>query len=134
MTISNPPNRASRSFAGDLLYAVRYYLGGRIGLVAVAAAALGLGAYYNWGWLVAVGLAPIILAALPCAAMCALGLCMGGRSKSQADKPTSAHSSPQESIKQPPLRLGASPTDSQESSAASDQPAPKKSRSHKGCC
>jgi hypothetical protein len=35
----------------------------------------------NWGWLTAVGAAPILLAVLPCAAMCALGLCMKGSSK-----------------------------------------------------
>jgi hypothetical protein len=32
----------------------------------------------NWGWLTAVGAAPILLSLLPCAAMCALGLCMRG--------------------------------------------------------
>ena len=29
----------------------------------------------GWGWLTTAGLAPIILSTLPCAAMCALGLC-----------------------------------------------------------
>jgi hypothetical protein len=71
MTFSDPVDPAPRSFAADLLYAVRYYFGGRIGLVAIAAVALGLGAYYNWGWLVAIGLAPILVSALPCVAMCA---------------------------------------------------------------
>lgn len=37
------------------------------------------GAYFNWGWLVAIGVAPILLAVAPCSIMCALGLCaMGG--------------------------------------------------------
>lgn len=57
----------------------RGMLGGirrRLWVVAgVAAVAAGLA--LNWGWLTAVGAAPIILAVLPCAAMCALGLCMG---------------------------------------------------------
>ncbi len=44
--------------------------------LAVAAAALVGGAALNWGWLVAVGAAPLLLALAPCAAMCALGLCM----------------------------------------------------------
>jgi hypothetical protein len=42
----------------------------------------------NWSWLVAVGIAPILIAVLPCLAMCALGLCMsraGGKSCSAAD-------------------------------------------------
>lgn len=29
-----------------------------------------------WSWLVALGIAPLLLALAPCAAMCALGLCM----------------------------------------------------------
>lgn len=33
----------------------------------------------NWGWLTAVGAAPLLIGILPCAAMCALGLCMAGR-------------------------------------------------------
>jgi hypothetical protein len=64
MTASDPANPAPRSFAGELLYALRYYLGNRIGLIAIAALALGLGAYYNWGWFVAAGFAPIIISSL----------------------------------------------------------------------
>ena len=46
-------------------------------------AIVALGMYLNWGWFVAVGLAPLVLGVLPCAAMCALGLCMGhGRKNS----------------------------------------------------
>jgi hypothetical protein len=40
--------------------------------------------YGGWDWVIAVGLAPILVAILPCAAMCALGLCMGrGKSKGE---------------------------------------------------
>lgn len=39
---------------------------------------LGAGLAFNWGWLTAAGIAPILLGLAPCAAMCALGLCMGG--------------------------------------------------------
>ncbi len=42
----------------------------------MAAAALTVGIGYNWSWLVAAGIAPLLLSALPCVAMCALGLCM----------------------------------------------------------
>jgi hypothetical protein len=35
-----------------------------------------IGMYFNWGWFIAVGAAPLILAVLPCAIMCGLGLCM----------------------------------------------------------
>ncbi|MDA8251318.1 MAG: hypothetical protein M0Z28_19420 [Rhodospirillales bacterium] len=51
-----------------------------VGVVAVGGAAFG-----GWPWLVAVGVAPILLSILPCAVMCAFGLCMmrmGNGSKS----------------------------------------------------
>lgn len=38
----------------------------------------------GWDWLAATGFATILVAVLPCVAMCALGLCMGrGRSKGE---------------------------------------------------
>ncbi|HWX51113.1 MAG TPA: hypothetical protein VNZ61_23955 [Roseomonas sp.] len=45
-----------------------------LGIFALVGAGLALG----WPWLAAVGLAPVVLSVLPCAAMCALGLCMTG--------------------------------------------------------
>lgn len=45
-------------------------------------AAVSAGLVLNWGWLTAVGAAPILLSLLPCAAMCALGLCMRGGTSS----------------------------------------------------
>lgn len=39
--------------------------------------------YGGWDWLAATGLATILVAVLPCAAMCALGLCMGRGSKGE---------------------------------------------------
>jgi hypothetical protein len=63
------------SLVQDWLGALRYWLGGRRGLISLAVV-LGLAAIaLNWGWLVAVGIAPLLLAFAPCAAMCALGLC-----------------------------------------------------------
>jgi hypothetical protein len=67
----------------------RPYLGGRRGLIFLAVAVLGVGAVLNWGWLAAIGVAPILLALAPCAVMCALGLCMmkgGGKSCSSGDQ------------------------------------------------
>lgn len=55
---------------------LRHYLGGRRGLMVLTVVVLAAGAYFNWGWLVAAGLAPLLVALAPCAAMCALGLCM----------------------------------------------------------
>jgi len=69
---------------------LRHYLGERLGIVVLAVATAGIGLYLGWGWLAAAGIAPILLALAPCAAMCALGLCMnrgGGKSCSTNAKP-----------------------------------------------
>src|SRR5436190_16902741 len=42
---------------------------GTRGLILLAALAVAAIGYSSWGWLVAIGLAPIILGVLPCAAM-----------------------------------------------------------------
>ena len=64
------------------MHALQNYLSIRWVLLAVGALVLIIGASLNWGWLVAAGVAPILIAAAPCAIMCALGLCamkmMGG--------------------------------------------------------
>lgn len=52
------------------------YVGGKRGLIVLAIASVVAGAALNWSWLVAVGIAPLLLVLAPCAAMCALGLCM----------------------------------------------------------
>lgn len=83
MSITKSPDNQDSSLTRDLLYAARYYLGGRRGLLALAAIALVSGLALNWSWLIAAGIAPFLLGVLPCVAMCALGLCMtkmGGKS------------------------------------------------------
>ncbi len=134
MTVSDPAGGASRSFVGESLYAARYYLGGRIGLIAIAAAALGLGAYYNWAWLVAAGIAPLLLSALPCVAMCALGLCMRGHSKSPTSESASTRSLLDNSGEPPTLKLGTPFGDDQGGTDASDQSTSAAPRQRKGCC
>jgi hypothetical protein len=48
------------------------------------AAVVPIALYGGWDWLAATGLATILIAVLPCVAMCALGLCMGrGKSKGE---------------------------------------------------
>jgi hypothetical protein len=65
----------------------RLLIGGVVlGVIAVAAA-------WHWSWLVAIGVAPLLLSVAPCAAMCGLGLCMhrmGGRSCGAANSQTPA--------------------------------------------
>jgi hypothetical protein len=51
-------------------------IGARRVLIALGLAAVGAGIVLNWGWLTAIGVAPVLVAAAPCAAMCALGLCL----------------------------------------------------------
>ena len=58
------------------LHTVRHYLSGRRAWIVAAIVLVALGIYFGWGWLVAAGIAPIFIALAPCAAMCALGLCM----------------------------------------------------------
>ena len=59
---------------------------GRRSLLLAAFAAVSLGAVLNWGWLTAIGAAPLILAIAPCAVMCVAGLCMMGGSKTCTDE------------------------------------------------
>lgn len=49
---------------------------GRRGLVITAMAVIGAGMALNWGWLTAIGVAPLILSLAPCAVMCATGYCV----------------------------------------------------------
>src|SRR3546814_21114354 len=76
MTTPRPAETAETSLARELLHAARYYLGGRRGMLILAGMALLAGLALNWSWLVAAGIAPILISVLPCVAMCALGLCM----------------------------------------------------------
>jgi hypothetical protein len=74
----NSPETATAtkpSLAQDWLAALRYWLGGPRGLIALAVVLLVAAMALNWSWLVAVGIAPLLVAFAPCAAMCALGLC-----------------------------------------------------------
>ncbi|WP_246093825.1 MULTISPECIES: hypothetical protein [Mesorhizobium] len=76
MTIIGSTPASQTASSRDAFTAVRHYLGGRRGLIAAAAAAAVAGLAFNWAWLVAAGIAPLLLSVLPCVAMCALGLCM----------------------------------------------------------
>ncbi len=124
MTTTERPDE--RPFRQELWNAARYYLGGRTGIALTAAAVLGAGAYFNWSWLVALGLAPIIFAALPCAVMGAFGLCMNGRSRASGGSETS------------PTDPNAEATDAQSlhNASSSTNPTTKEDVKHsrKGCC
>lgn len=87
----------SASLTRDLLHAARYYLGNRRGILILATVAIVAGTAFNWSWLVATGIAPILLTALPCAVMCGLGLCMnklfGNSCEAQSSQPQNAKES-----------------------------------------
>lgn len=89
MDTSNVPTEVTKAseapLGQDLMHFVRYWLRDRRVLIALAVAVVAGGAFLNWGWLVAIGIAPILLAVLPCAAMCAIGLCSMGMGKGKGD-------------------------------------------------
>lgn len=55
------------------------WFGNRRNLIIGAIAVGGVGLAFGWPSLVALGVAPILLSLLPCAVMCAAGVCMMGR-------------------------------------------------------
>ncbi len=57
-------------------------------MFAGAATVIGSGMAMNWGWLTAIGAAPLIVGFAPCAAMCGLGLCMKGSTGKGCSKST----------------------------------------------
>lgn len=69
-------------------FPMRYTLDRRWVLLTIAAVTIAAALSLNWSLLVAIGVAPLILSALPCVAMCGLGLCMkssGGSCKGGVD-------------------------------------------------
>ena len=76
MTEASHTRNPDASLMRDLLDIARHYLGGRRGIIALGVVAVVAGLAFNWSWLVAAGILPVLLTALPCVAMCVLGLCM----------------------------------------------------------
>lgn len=88
-TIDRLPSSATRAASA----ALRSLLGSRRRQLLLAAIVLALGLALKWNWLVAIGVAPVILSVLPCVVMCALGLCMmkmgpSGSASPSADAPS----------------------------------------------
>ena len=63
---------------------------GQRSLILASMTIIGAGLYLNWGWVTAIGAAPLILALAPCAVMCGLGACVMRKSKSCDNKSTAA--------------------------------------------
>ena len=85
MTTPSTTGQSETSLTRDLIDAARYYLGRPRVLIVLATVAIVAGLALNWSWLVAAGLAPILISTLPCLIMCAFGACMMCRS---AEKPS----------------------------------------------
>jgi hypothetical protein len=66
----------------------RWLLGG------VGLAVFGAGFAWQWSWLVAIGVAPLLISAAPCLAMCALGLCMHRMGRNTRSAMTDASPAP----------------------------------------
>ena len=83
-----PPRDTSTPFASRVwqILTLGERLGRRAAVVVWLAAAIASGLFLGWGWLVAAGLSSIVLGLLPCAAMCALGLCAGSSGKNCSDQ------------------------------------------------
>ena len=77
----------------------------RTALVIAALAIVTIGLAMNWSALVAAGIAPLLISALPCAAMCALGLCMSRMGRSSCATETA----PQQSAEATPLQVNSAP-------------------------
>ena len=90
MTISNSIRFLGRSGIRSMLDGVRSHLNGRRSLWLVAGLVLAAGLALKWNWLVAAGIAPVVVSLLPCPAMCALGFCAHKMGSGAALKPPSA--------------------------------------------
>jgi hypothetical protein len=76
MMFSRSSNGTHTSVSSNLADSARYYLGGRRGVLVLAVIAALAGIGFSWNWLIAAGIAPVVLTVLPCLVMCGLGLCM----------------------------------------------------------
>jgi hypothetical protein len=66
---------------------LRHWLTGWRGLTILGLVIMSGGLALGWGWLTAIGLAPIILSLGPCVVMCAIGACAMSRGGSNCAEP-----------------------------------------------
>ena len=101
MTTSESTSPTGRLFARALPHAARHYLSGWRGLLLLATIAMLIAVGFSWSWLVAAGIAPVLLSVLPCLVMCGLGLCMnkmvGGSCTSTPQQSTTPRAAQSES-------------------------------------
>ncbi len=83
MSMSLGETTLMQDIGSYLRHQLRGWRGAIVAAVILAVPALWVG----WPWLVAAGLAPLILTVAPCALMCAAGLCMNNIGKKPAVSP-----------------------------------------------
>lgn len=125
------PKSATRNTTDAILSLLR---SGR-GLLVIGAIVLGFGLIFKWNWLVAAGIAPLLLSVLPCVAMCALGLCMRKMSASSSDIPAKATDKSADTATHAPAPLLlAGPDASLTAPTAGDTPTKVVPITQKSCC
>ncbi|MGE3279983.1 MAG: hypothetical protein AB7O13_03090 [Alphaproteobacteria bacterium] len=86
-------SRSQTSIAQNKGLPIPAWLGGHRALLSAAVAVAVPAVWLGWPWLLAAGLAPLLLSLAPCLIMCALGLCVM-KSCSKQDAPGSASAVP----------------------------------------
>ena len=82
MTVPTRTSTGEASFGRDVLKAADYYLNNRWAVLTLVSLVVIPAIFFNgWEWLVAAGVAPVILSTLPCLVMCGFGVCAMCRSK-----------------------------------------------------
>lgn len=74
-----------RTLTQDIGAYIRHQLRGWRGMIMAAVVLAAPALWFGWPWLVAAGLAPLILMMAPCAVMCAVGACTMGKSGKRPD-------------------------------------------------
>jgi len=98
--IEAPPGRAITALPAS-------WLRGRYGPIALAIIAGIAGAWLGWPALVAAGIAPLLIAVLPCLVMCALGLCIMKRGRGACDTQSTGQAASDTSADEPRQRESA---------------------------
>jgi hypothetical protein len=134
--MTNATDSTSNSASNAVANAVRSLMGNRRRLLILGAIVLGLGLFFKWNWLVAAGVTPLLISALPCVAMCALGLCMtkmgsGAPAAQPGSTDTVADTAPGANA---PLRLVAPSGDTSDEAVAGVSNAKPVSVASKSCC
>jgi len=88
------------SLPEDFLRTVLYFLVSRRGLLVLAGLVILGGLAFNWRWLVAAGIAPLLISVLPCIAMCTIGVCCLKRRTGSAGSTKTIDKNPDETDSQ----------------------------------